>query len=288
MKLITFFERWYLPLRLGAASPNGRRLHLVSLRNFDRFLGRTAFLRDLTDENLVRFQAWHLDRGNSPYTANRDVARLLAQWRLACRKSKLKIWPDVRYVPEPRREPRAWNRQQLRRLFAVLEKIEGVIAGVPAAGWWVALHWLMWATGERVGALMALEWTAYEAPAWLCVPAEARKGQTADKVYRLSVDACEALAAIRLPARRLIFPWDRSKNILWRRYKRILRAAGLPDDRKSMFHRMRKSAASHLEAAGGNATELLGHSDRKVTLAYLDVRIVGRQHAADLLFDPRG
>jgi integrase len=49
---------------------------------------------------------------------------------------------------------------------------------------------------------------------------------------------------------------------------------------------MRRSVASHYEAAGGNATELLGHSSRSVTLAYLDPRIVPQQHAVDLLFRP--
>jgi hypothetical protein len=44
--------------------------------------------------------------------------------------------------------------------------------------------------------------------------------------------------------------------------------------------------ASHAEAAGMNATELLHHSTRKVTLAYLDPRIVKRPQAADVLFRP--
>lgn len=39
------------------------------------------------------------------------------------------------------------------------------------------------------------------------------------------------------------------------------------------------------EAAGGNATELLGHSSRKVTRqSYLDPRITGPPAAVDLLF----
>ena len=36
----------------------------------------------------------------------------------------------------------------------------------------------------------------------------------------------------------------------------------------------------------GNATELLGHSSRKITRAYLDPRIVRRTSAIDLLFRP--
>ena len=288
MNLRTLYERYYAPLKLLNASRSGRHLHEVSLRNFERFLGRSGNLSDLTDAKLTGFMAWHIDRGNSPYTANLNASRLVAQWRLACRLGLRKTWPEFSKLPEPRREAMAWSRQQLALLFAALLRQKGRIAGIPAADWWLALHWLLWVTGERIGALLALEWCAYEADGWLYVPAEARKGQTADRVFRLSVAACAAVEAIKQPPRRLILPWDRDRSVLWWRYKKILRAASLPHDRKSMFHRMRKSTASYYEAAGGDATELLGHSERKVTMAYLDARIIVKTHAADVLFDPRG
>lgn len=61
---------------------------------------------------------------------------------------------------------------------------------------------------------------------------------------------------------------------------------GLPDNRLYKFHAIRKSVASHYEAAGGNATELLGHTSRKITRAYLDPRIVRKKSAIDVLFRP--
>jgi integrase len=85
-------------------------------------------------------------------------------------------------------------------------------------------------------------------------------------------------------SRRLLFPWPYSPSTLYNHYSRLLRRAGLPDDRKSKPQRMRRSFASHLEAAGGNATAALKHSSRKVTeRAYLDPRIVGGQNHARLL-----
>ena len=86
----------------------------------------------------------------------------------------------------------------------------------------------------------------------------------------------------------LIFPWPYCPSMLWLRYKKIIRRAGLPTGRKRAFHCMRKSAASHFEAAGGNATELLGHSDRRVTLSYLSPTIVKPQQSSALLFSPTG
>ena len=63
---------------------------------------------------------------------------------------------------------------------------------------------------------------------------------------------------------------------------------GLPSDRRHKFHAMRRTVASFYEAAGGNATELLGHSTRDVTRThYLDPRVVGQGvNACDVLFRP--
>lgn len=52
------------------------------------------------------------------------------------------------------------------------------------------------------------------------------------------------------------------------------------------FHALRKSHASYLEAAGGDATESLGHSNRRLTqTVYLDASICGDKQWADLLPD---
>jgi integrase len=71
---------------------------------------------------------------------------------------------------------------------------------------------------------------------------------------------------------------------LWHKFGQVLARAGLPTDAKSKFHRIRRTVASYYEAAGGNATELLGHSSRKVTTAYLDKRVVQAPQAIDRLW----
>ena len=96
----------------------------------------------------------------------------------------------------------------------------------------------------------------------------------------------QVVRLIEKPKRELIFPWPNCLTYLWDSYKKILIRADLPHDYKSKFHRMRKSVASHFEAAGGNATALLDHSHRRTTEKYIDPTICVRQHAVDLLFRP--
>jgi len=120
---------------------------------------------------------------------------------------------------------------------------------------------------------------------WLVIPAEVRKGQAEDRTYRLSAESTGWLETIRRPKRDLIWPWPFAESYLWIAYKRLRKRAGLPSDRRSSFHRMRRSVASHFEAAGGNATELLGHSDRRLTQrSYLDPRFCKAPQAVDRLF----
>lgn len=122
---------------------------------------------------------------------------------------------------------------------------------------------------------------------WLLIPAECRKGKRKDAAYKLSTDTLIALVGLKKYATvAAMWPWPYSKDYIWIRYREIRRRAGLPIDRRSSFHRMRRSVASHLEAAGGDATAALGHESRRITMSYLDPTICKPPQATDLLFRP--
>jgi integrase len=287
LSLESFFADWFCPLFLRSRTDNTRRLYRTTIRTFGRFLARTPTLEDFSDLVVNRFLDWYRRTGHSPFSVNKERSNLLAMWRFAARKRLVDEWPDVKAEVEPERVPQAWTADQIVRLMSACEVQTGTIGGVAAADWWRALHLVAWDTGERIGAIRDLEWVHADLVAgYMLVPAELRKGKRRDRLYRLAGDTIQALRKILLPKREKIFPWPYSRTYLWNRYSRLLRKAGLPHDSKSKFHRMRRSVASHYEAAGGNATELLGHSSRSVTLAYLDPRIVPQHHAVDLLFRP--
>lgn len=288
MPLKAFYADFFCPLFLRGRAENTRRLYCTSVRTFGRFLGRSPTLGDLSDDAVNRFLDWYRRLPRSPFSVNKERSNLLAMWRFACRKRLLEEWPDVRADVEPVRIPQAWTVDQVARLLSACQGEPGTLCDVPAGAWWVALHLVAWDTGERIGAVRDLEWAHADlAGGYVLVPAELRKGRRRDRLYKIAPDTVAALRAIRLPARTQIFPWPYSRTYLWYRYNRILRRAGLPTDRHAKFHRIRRSVASHYEAAGGNATELLGHSCRSVTLAYLDPRIVPHHQAVDLLPRPK-
>lgn len=295
LSLSDFFTLIYLPTKLRGKSTDTKRQYVIQIGHFARFLGRNPKLVDLKDETVSAFLGWLVEqglkrgKGGSPATANKARNHILALWRLAARKYRMLEFPDVDPEIEPERTPRAWTQSQLLTLFDALTKVEGRIAGVPAAAWWLCLHSVMWDTGERIGAMLRIRWDDLDRETfWLNVPAETRKGKRRDKPSRLHYHTMAALELIEHPRRDLIFPWDRHRSTVWQRYTEILKAAGLPHGRRDKFHRMRRSTASWFEAAGGNATELLGHSHRRTTRGYLDPTIVQQTQASDVLFRPFG
>jgi integrase len=280
--LTDFFEGYYLPLKLRSRSKNTIRLYRHSVRSFGKFLDRPAKFTDLTDDTVSAYLAWLVSRKLSPYTVNKERSQLLAIWNYAARKGHVVTFPDVQPERVPQRVPQAWTTDELSRLIESCRSQSGDVCGVPAADWWTALHLVIWDTAERIGAVLQLTWRGYQQP-WLLIPAETRKGRREDKLLKLGQDTQAAIERIRTPRRKLLFPWDRCPTSLYYHYGQLLRRAGLPDDGRCKFHRMRRSVASYYESNGGNATELLGHTSRRTTRAYLDPRIVKTVQPCDVL-----
>jgi integrase len=288
LTLLVFFRDYFRPLFLRGRSPRTIDLYLISIRSFGKFLGRDPRLSDLTDETVNRYLCYFRELPRSPSTVNKERANLAAIWRFACRKKYLEIWPDVPKDVQPEIVPVAWLPEELTRLFSQAGRMDGWIGGVPAGKWWLALLSVCWDSGERISAVLSLRWTDLDLEGgWMVAPARTRKGGRSDEAYRLHPDTLAALMAIREPRREEVFPWPYKSSYIWQRYAKVLKLAGLPSDRKSKFHRIRKSVGSYVKAAGGDPTETLRHRDSRTTRAYLDPRVCGPKQAVDFLFRPK-
>lgn len=130
--------------------------------------------------------------------------------------------------------------------------------------------------------MLALTWDGVDLDGLtVFLPAEVRKGGQVDRVYPIAEETAQLLR--KLPREYRPFFWPYDIGTLYNRLNRMLLKGELPADRRSKFHRIRRSTASHYEAAGGNAMKLLGHSSPKVTQTYLDPRIVKTESPIDKL-----
>lgn len=281
MRLTILVEHY---ARLTQLHPGTVRLHELAVRQFSKTLIRHATVDDFTEDNLARHVARRLAAGRSRGTVAGEQAKLLALWRFAAKQGHCAIWPVTHPVRVPDRIPRAWTMDELRKLFACTQFATRV-GSVDGPLWWRALFLTLYDTGERIEATMLLRWDGVDIEGRsVFMPAETRKGGRVDRLYPIAADTAAALDL--LPRDHRPFFWPYHHGTLYNRLKRMLLAVGLPCDRRSKFHRIRRTTASHYEAAGGNATELLGHTSRKVTRGYIDPRICKTTSAIDLLKRP--
>ncbi len=260
----------YAPLK--GISDRTIRLYGMTIGKYQEFLGgvEPTVEQHLDELELAKFLAWRL-RTRSVGTAAKDRAQLHALAEFAARRG-LCPWPQMRTIRVPERVPRAWLIDEFRKLLVACDGEQGEICGVPAALWFRSILQTAYWTGERIGGLLALEWSDVE-PQAVIFRAEGRKGQRADIYRPIPLECYEAVMATKTK-RKIVFDWDRSYTLIWHRLGRICERAGLPNDRMSKFHRVRKTSASYYAAAGGDPQTLMGHSSPAVTRKYLDPRIV--------------
>lgn len=256
---------------------------------FGQCIGGVARLEDLTDFNVGKFLRWLVDeRKVKAVSANGYAKQLKAIWNWAAKRRLVEHFPTVGKLPQPEVTPKAWTRKQLEDLLYACKQTRGLILGIRASDWLLAFHLVQWDSGERTGAMLALEWKMLDVESGhLTVPASIRKGRQKAMSYRLKGCTLESLRAIRKPERDLVFPTGRKGEWFYRYYKDLVKRAGLPYERwKSGPQKMRRTFASFIKAAGGDPTRALRHSTTRVTDdSYLDPAIADPEPPNTLLFD---
>jgi integrase len=276
MTLITFLETVYVPLRLRGRSPESVRLLKHSITQFSQWLGRPATLDDL-DDLVVSQWLTAMAAKKSPNSVARERSGILALWNLAQGRGLVRLRPTVAPELVPQSVPRAFTVDELGRLADSAKLAWGWVGPVPARVFFPALIAVGLETGERINAILNTPRHCWHRPT-LIVPAGVRKGKRQERIYELSPEASDLVDAVSRHEGPTVFWWPCSSTALRKRWKTITRRAGLGDGRDVQFHALRRSTASHLAAAGLDATSYLGHSTDRITRrSYLDPRVVDSQ-----------
>lgn len=280
MTLLTLLRDHYGPLK--GIDDRTVKIYEFTIVAFRKFLGRDPTLEDDLEElQVARFLAWRL-KERSVGTAAKDRSTLRAMWEWAARRGLTTRWPTIRTIRVPERVPQAWLTDEMQRLLQACGGEEGMVGTVPQSRWFYAILLLGYEVGERIGGLLSLEW-ADVTPEGVIFRAEGRKGHRRDIWRGITPECYAAIQAIKTDDRRLVFCWDRTYGLIWNRLGKICERAGLPNNRTSKFHRVRKTTASYAQAGGLNAQEVMDHASPITTRRYLDPRIVKQGEAAAIL-----
>lgn len=131
--------------------------------------------------------------------------------------------------------------------------------------WWQSFLQVAYYTGLRRGALLGIEFSQLSSEDGdLLVPAGISKRGRGQRIWLLP-EARLAIDAIR-GQRRLIFEWDGHVRSVHRQLMKIIKAAGLPKERRFGFHGIRSTHSTVLAEVSDLASTLsLGHSGANTT-----------------------
>lgn len=285
-------EIGYEAKKLRGKSPGTSAQYYTAIGHFGEHLKHEPTVDDLTDDAISNLTWWLIQsRGIVIDTAVSYTKKLLSLWRFICRHASefgiaQPVWPELELPRPPERNAIAWTEPEVKMIYRALASQEGFIGSAPACLYWPALQLTFWDAPERLGAVIMLrpeDVNVVSDPPWVEFRAEVRKGKLRDRGYPLHATTAAALTALMgaTGKQSLVFCAPFTEHTLRERYKGILRDAGLPHDRKRLFHCLRKTVASYWDALGHDATELLDHSSRTVTKTYISQQISRPPRPAD-------
>jgi hypothetical protein len=295
-----YFEQHYFPARCLRKSPGHVTQMLLSMRRLDECFGGRITPQTCTDEDVDRFKAWRSTPGGPWYCAAQTLNKDLRNFRAIenhCfkrRQRATQLWFD--FEDEFLDEPEAWYEHEVEAILASCGQERGMFGRLPRSLFWQSLGMALVSTGARISATMKTPLSAFDPhQGQLLLAARTqkhRRGQRANlhpktvELLRLSI-ACE-------PTRRMLFPWPYDRNsaswpTLNSHWRRILARAELPNDRKHLFHCLRRTVGTRVRQHGTleDVRDALVHSDKSVSARYIDTRQVRSPGPADRTPEPR-
>jgi len=271
-------ELVYVPAQLDL-SPGTIEQFRVAIRLFDRWAGKPQTLHGLSEEHVRNFLHDYYATGKSPATVNKKRSLLLSLWNHAYEEELLDRPPRTRRIPQAREcppLPEAWTAQEVGRLLAAVGE---VYRGTFTATYLRALVLILYDTGARVSEVLRLQADDVDLQTGTLIFRATKIGT--ERLARIHPDTCFACRALlsleRAPPGQPPFssPWDRT----WLRelFKRAARHAGLRVGRGNggVFHKLRRTSGSLVEANGGDGSRHLGNSRRVFEKHYRDPRLGG-------------
>jgi integrase len=288
--LFDFLIQQYAPGQLNL-SANAEEQLAVAVRRLNAYAKRPVDTRDLSKELLTGWLKSLAQAGQAAATINGKRSAILTLWRAAHRSKKARKPPAGVEVPTkraPRRLPNSWTVEQMERIVEECRALRGKfrLSGMPKGPFMTSLVLFEYETGTRFSASLAVKPSDVNIETGLVYLRTESAKTGLEQVHWLSPQCLQAIQAIWDPNRSFVWPWGPNRHGLWATLKAVLQSAGLPQDRRSMFHRFRRTTATILTARAGIsiASAALGHTSEEMTRrVYVDPTNLGTPRPIDVL-----
>ena len=286
-QLLQFLATVYVPSRLELSGGSIGQME-ITIRQFERWAGRSLSIYDLSEDAVRQFLGWYRQT-HAAATVNSKRCQLLALWQCAFDEGYLDRAPRRRKIPRAKLSPQipeAWTAAEVGRILDAAADESGPIDGLPAGLWFRSLVLCLYDTGERKGTTLAAE-CGDLGPEWIVFRHTKTRRPRWCALHAETAALCHELAETG-PRRRLLWSWPYSREMLDKRFRVILRRAGVRfgRGRGGLFHKLRRSSGSLVEANGGDGSRHLGNTRRVFLQSYYDPRFM-RDSSISYLPRPR-
>jgi integrase len=284
------FTEEYLRHVRAVSRPQTASLYHDSLEAFARLM-QPKSLRSITLKSLQDFAAARM-RQVLPATVNKDIRSLRAALRWAKGREYVREVPNFSglLVREDQKDPVVIADGDIRAILSALERPDLHLTKRPAAWWRVYVQLLLYC-GMRRGEALGLTWERINFDSGdITVHRSTSKGRK-DRTYPGALDLVNLLGEWRdaqdpMPGPNdPVLPWvNATLRQMYVDWRRIVKAAGIPDDRRYVPKNYRSTCATQLLEAGESTLvvkDWLGHSTVQVTEKfYASTKEARRQAAA--------
>lgn len=264
----------YLHAHIGLGKESQRQMG-ICVTVFSRWLGHEAELSDLTDQSLRAFLSDY-SKTAAPSTVNSKRRQLLALWRFAWEESLVRdIYRKVRRMSESIDPPEAWTLPEVEVLIRTASRRKGRVAALPAGAWWASILSVAYETGQRISAILAVRIMDVNWPRSMVLFRSGSDKTNRGHVLPISPPTMFLIARIFEGDRELLWPWPMSREWLDKSFRQIAEEAGLDcgRGRGGLFHKLRRTSGSLVEASGGDGARHLGNTRAVFEKHYRDPRI---------------
>lgn len=238
-----------------------------------RFAGRQIGIDELSDDLLNGWLVARKQEGRSPATIRGNRTSILTLWYAAYEDGLIQGLPRrVRVIKQPDRVPECWTLEQLGKLLAACDRLEGRFRNLPVSKRLYARSLInaKYDTALRLSDVLSIE-RDWIWPGGYVSIVQSKTGRAHRVQFRETTLAEIAEVTEALPNRRLIWPAFAQRRRFYVFFRQLVRDAGLRGTSKWL----RRSSASYFERENpGAAWRHLGHTgpglDRE---HYLDPRV---------------
>lgn len=239
-------EKYVLNVPLKA---NSEYQLLRSCRDLSEWYGRDPLLSEATDDMLSK---WVKERSLkiAAFTMHRRRGAVITVKKHAAEAGMCDFPRRVRKVPLPQLDPEAWTRNEFQLLLGGAAALPGRLKNyVPRSVYFTALLWADYNTGLRKEDALNFDMRNVRDGSYFCQITKTSVWHSV-QLYPETIAALEAIGG-RYPLQ-----WPQSPKMLYYWIKVACVTSNVP---YAALQQMRRTGATHVHVAGGDAEKFLGH-----------------------------